>query len=64
MSRLPPDQSSGSSRDWASEALGVPQVFTLELRDTGDYGFLLPPEQIIPVGEEVWAGMRAAIAAI
>jgi len=27
----------------------------MELRDTGTYGFLLPPEQIIPTGEETWA---------
>jgi len=27
----------------------------MELRDTGASGFLLPPEQIIPTGEEVWA---------
>ena len=27
----------------------------MELRDTGNYGQLLPPEQIIPTGEETWA---------
>ena len=27
----------------------------MELRDTGNYGFILPPDQIIPTGEEVWA---------
>ena len=27
----------------------------MELRDTGEYGFILPPNQIIPTGEEVWA---------
>ena len=31
--------------------------YTLELRDTGYYGFLLPADQIVPVGEEVWAAM-------
>ena len=25
----------------------------MELRDTGEHGFILPPEQIIPTGEEV-----------
>lgn len=29
--------------------------FTIELRDTGRYGFELPPEQIIPTGEENYA---------
>ena len=25
----------------------------MELRDTGRHGFILPPEEIIPTGEEV-----------
>ena len=29
--------------------------YAMELRDTGNYGFILPPDQIIPTGEEVWA---------
>lgn len=52
-------RSSGTSRDWAK---GVPQikyVYTFELRDTGIYGFLLPPEQILPTGQETWAGVKA-----
>jgi hypothetical protein len=28
--------------------------YTIELRDTGRYGFLLPPEEIIPCGEEMF----------
>ena len=35
--------------------LGIPYSYGMELRDTGLYGFLLPPDQIIPTGEEVWA---------
>lgn len=31
-------------------------AFTIELRDTGSYGFILPPSQILPSGEETFAG--------
>ncbi|XP_065833344.1 carboxypeptidase B-like isoform X2 [Oscarella lobularis] len=31
--------------------------YAIELRDTGDYGFLLPPDQIIPNGEEMLAAI-------
>jgi len=36
-------------------------AFTTELRDTGHYGFELPKEQIIPSGEEMWAGFEVVI---
>jgi len=52
-------QSSGTSRDWASGVANIPYVYTIELRDTGTYGFLLPPEQIIPTAKETWAGIIA-----
>ena len=39
--------------DWVKANLNVPVSFTYELRDTGRYGFVLPPEQIIPNGQEV-----------
>ena len=38
-----------------------PRSYGMELRDTGDHGFLLPPDQIIGTGEEVWA-FHAAVA--
>ncbi|XP_077300564.1 zinc carboxypeptidase A 1-like [Arctopsyche grandis] len=44
---------SGSSSDWAKYNFQIPIVYTYELRDTGENGFLLPAEQIIPNCEEV-----------
>jgi len=46
---------SGGSSDWALGEAGIPYAYAMELRDTGRYGFILPPEQIIPAAEETWA---------
>merc|ERR1712080_452410 len=46
---------SGGSLDWTLGVAGIPYSYGIELRDTGNYGFILPPSQIIPNGEEVWA---------
>jgi len=46
---------SGNAVDYAKGELEVPYVYTIELRDTGAYGFLLPPEQITPCAEEIVA---------
>jgi len=46
---------SGGSSDWALGEAGIPYTYAMELRDTGRYGFILPPEQIIPAAEETWA---------
>jgi len=46
---------SGSSADWAHGDAGIKFTTSMELRDTGVYGFLLPPAQIIPTAEETWA---------
>jgi len=45
-------EASGGSDDWAHGAAGIKYSYTVELRDTGDHGFVLPKEQIIPSGEE------------
>lgn len=42
----------GGSIDWVYETTGA-FSFTYELRDRGQTGFLLPPEQIRPTAEEV-----------
>ncbi|XP_063229060.1 zinc carboxypeptidase-like [Bacillus rossius redtenbacheri] len=54
---------SGVSPDWAHGALGVPVAFTVELRDTGAHGFLLPAAQILPSGEETLDGVVALVTA-
>lgn len=46
------DVATGSSMDWVKSTFGTRITYTYELRDTGRYGFLLPPEQIIPTGQE------------
>jgi len=46
---------SGGSLDWTLGEAEIPYSYGMELRDTGNYGFILPPDQIIPTGEEVWA---------
>eukprot|EP00090_Calanus_glacialis_P035855 TRINITY_DN6115_c0_g1_i1.p1 TRINITY_DN6115_c0_g1~~TRINITY_DN6115_c0_g1_i1.p1 ORF type:complete len:424 (-),score=112.63 TRINITY_DN6115_c0_g1_i1:138-1409(-) len=46
---------SGSSTDWAHGEAGIGFTTSMELRDTGNYGFILPAEQIVPTAEETWA---------
>jgi len=50
----------GASDDWY-KSIGMRYTFTTELRDTGHYGFVLPPEQIIPSGEEMWEAFKVVI---
>ena len=46
---------SGGSLDYALGEGGIKYSFGMELRDTGTFGFLLPPSQILPTSEETWA---------
>ena len=55
------DYSSGTSRDWAAGVANIPYVYTIELRDRGEFEFELPRSQIIPTGEETWAGIQAMV---
>ena len=54
------DPAAGASDDWY-KSLGMRYAFTTELRDTGHYGFELPPSQIIESGEEIWAAFEVVI---
>lgn len=51
-------EAAGGSDDYASAELGVPYSFTIELPDEGRYGFLLPPQYIRQVGEEMWVALK------
>lgn len=48
---------SGSSKDYFFDTYGC-AAFTIELRDTGANGFILPESEIIPTQSESWAAMR------
>lgn len=49
----------GASDDWAKGVASIKYAYTIELRDRGTYGFLLPATQIVPTAREIWAGIRA-----
>lgn len=48
---------SGSSVDYSYGSQSVVYSFAVELRDTGNYGFLLPAKQILGSGVEVFEGL-------
>ena len=48
--------------DWTAGAAEIPINWTIELRDDGQYGFLLPEEQIVPTGEEFLAALKVSVA--
>lgn len=50
-------QASGVSVDWFYDAFNI-LAMTVELRDTGNYGFLLPESQILPTITENWLGFQ------
>jgi len=49
---------SGSSADYTYAVGGAIYSYGVELRDTGEYGFLLPANQIIPSGQETYAAVK------
>ena len=50
---------SGSSADWTYDVANIVYSYGVELRDEGQYGFLLPPDQIIPSGIETFEAIKA-----
>ncbi|TNY17817.1 hypothetical protein DMC30DRAFT_404884 [Rhodotorula diobovata] len=51
--------SPGMSLDWTYASAKIRWSFGAELRDGGIFGFLLPPSQIRPSGEEMSAALRS-----
>ncbi|KAH7321986.1 hypothetical protein BKA65DRAFT_91804 [Rhexocercosporidium sp. MPI-PUGE-AT-0058] len=51
-------QATGSSVDYVADVTKAKYTFTIELRDTGTNGFVLPASQILPTGVETYAGFR------
>jgi len=57
-------EAAGGSDDWAKGSAGIKYSYTVELRDTGTYGFALPASQIQATGEETMRGVAAAARAL
>ncbi|ELT88949.1 hypothetical protein CAPTEDRAFT_180996 [Capitella teleta] len=48
----------GGSDDWAKGVAGVKYAYTVELRDTGRHGFILPASEIQQTGREMLQAVR------
>lgn len=48
---------SGGSDDWAKGIANIKYAYTIELRDTGAYGFVLPASYIYPTAQEALAAL-------
>ncbi|CAG7816110.1 unnamed protein product [Allacma fusca] len=52
------DAGAGGSDDWAYGSGLFEYSYTIEMRDTGRYGFVLPANQIVPTSEETFEAIR------
>ncbi|CAH1244606.1 CPA4 [Branchiostoma lanceolatum] len=44
----------GTSADWAYDKAGIVHSYSIELRDTYEHEYLLPPAQILPTAQELF----------
>ncbi|KAI2610242.1 uncharacterized protein GGS25DRAFT_531153 [Hypoxylon fragiforme] len=51
----------GAAPDHVYSVGGAEFAYTIELRDTGRFGFVLPPELIRPTAEEQWEGQKVLL---
>ena len=54
----------GGSDDYAHGQANIKLSYTVELPDKGNNGFVLPPTEIVPVGQECLIGLKSMIDAI
>jgi len=54
----------GTPDEWAKNKVGIKYSYTIELRDKGTYGFLLPPTQILPTAKETFTAVRTLIKSV
>lgn len=48
----------GGSDDWAKGTMKIKYAYTIELRDNGRYGFVLPASYIQPTAKDALAALR------
>ncbi|CAB3380481.1 Hypothetical predicted protein [Cloeon dipterum] len=48
----------GGADDWAKGSVGIKYTYTIELRDAGRYGFLLPASQIEATGKDAFIAIK------
>lgn len=54
----------GGSMDYIYDIVKGEWAMAMELRDTGEYGFILPPDQIVPTCEETWEGIKVMLSKV
>lgn len=54
---------SGFGIDFAYDKCKIEHSYLVELRDKGDFGFVLPQDQILPTARETLAGLKAGLRA-
>lgn len=55
------DQRSGTSDSFAMYDVGIKYSYTMQLRDTGTHGYLLPPTYIDATGKETFEMIKAMV---
>ena len=55
------DIESGTTKDYVYGHLNVKYAFSMELRDIGKYGFMLPTQLIKPTAKEAFEGIKAMV---